>query len=92
MSTPATISPWTRAMAVPALGATVITLCLYLLPRLGLGAAAAIALAGLVVNGRDAQAYRKAGLSPVPSVVGAVLSLLLAAGGGLVALGYFLNG
>lgn len=92
MGTPATISPWTRAMAVPALGATIITLCLYLLPKLALGAAAAIGLAGLVINGRDVGAYRAAGLSPVPSVIGMVLSLALAAGGGLVALGYFVAG
>lgn len=89
MSSPAQISPWTRAMAVPAFGATVITLCLYLLPRLALGAAAAIAVAGLVINGRDIRAYRAADMSPLPSAVGMLLALAIAAGGGIVALGYF---
>lgn len=74
-------------MAVPALGATVITLTLWVAPALGYGAAAAIAVAGVVVNGRDARAYKEAGLSPVPSIVGGALSLAVAVGGALAVLG-----
>lgn len=86
MSAPAPISPWTRAMAVPALGATAITLTLFVAPALGFGAAAAIAVAGALVNGRDARAYKAAGLSPVPGIVGGALSLAVATGGALAVL------
>lgn len=82
----ATPSPWTRAMAIPALGATAITLTLFIAPPLGYGAAAAIAVAGVWVNGRDARAYRTAGYSPVPSIVGGALSLAVAVGGALAVL------
>lgn len=73
-------------MAVPAFGATVITLTLWVAPALGYGAAAAIAAAGVWMNGRDARAYRQAGLTPVPSIVGGALSLAVATGGVLAVL------
>jgi len=77
-------------MAVPALGATTITITLFVAPELGLGAAAAIVLAGAVVNGRDARAYKAAGLSPIPAIVGGALSLAVAAGGAMMVLRFLI--
>lgn len=81
----AVTTAWTRALAVPMIGATAVTLCLFLEPRFAFGAAGAILIAGVGVAWHDAPLYRKAGLSAVPSIVGGVVSVVLAAGAGLAA-------
>lgn len=81
----AVTTAWTRALAVPMVGATAVTGCLFIEPRFAFGAAAAILLAGVGVAWHDAPLYRKAGLSTVPSIVGAVVSVLLALGAGFAA-------
>lgn len=74
MSTP---SPYHRALFIPALGATAITLMLFVAPVLSLGAAAAVLVAGVGLAVHDARLYRRAGMRTRPAVVGGVVSALV---------------
>ncbi|MEZ4437429.1 MAG: hypothetical protein R3F65_33970, partial [bacterium] len=82
----ATASPYHRALFVPAVGATVVTVTLFVAPALSVGAAAAVLVAGVGLAVHDARLYRRAGLSATPSVVGGVVSALVGALGLLLAL------
>ncbi|MCB9529218.1 MAG: hypothetical protein H6701_12695 [Myxococcales bacterium] len=81
-----TASPYPRALAIPALGATAVTLSLFVAPKLALGAAAAVIAAGVGLAVHDARLYRRAGLGVGPAIVGGVASLLVGAVGVVFAL------
>ena len=73
----ATPSPYSRALAMPALGATVITLTLFTLPRFAFGAAAAVLVVGVGLAIRDARLYQRAQLSPLPAIIGGATSAVI---------------